>query len=153
MSSFDPKAYATSQIQNALRYYKSDLEAIPEDQFCASPGGCARAPVDFTYEVAFVNRRIAGRLRGDEMAPMPFEGWMVAPEDQRHKARSIAEFEASMNEVAAALGDDVHRTIVTPDRTTTALELALFCALHVMYHDAQLNYFQALKGDDAMHWE
>lgn len=153
MSTFDAKAYATAQVENALRFYKSDLEAIPESEFCASPGGSARAPVDFTYEVSFVNRRLASRLRGDDLPPMQFEGWMMAPEDQRSKAASIADFESSMNEVLAALGDDVHRPIVTPDRTTTAMEMALFCALHVMYHDAQLNYFQALKGDDKMHWD
>ncbi|HRI44478.1 MAG TPA: DinB family protein [Fimbriimonadaceae bacterium] len=153
MPTFDAKAYATAQVENALKFYRADLEAIAEEDFCASPGGSARAPIDFTYEVSFVNRRLAGRLRGDEMPAMHFEGWMMAPEDHRSKAASIADFESSMNEVLAALGDDVHRPIVTPDRTTTAMEMALFCALHVMYHDAQLNYFQALKGDDKMHWD
>ena len=31
-------------------------------------------------------------------------------------------------------------------------DLAQMAALNTMYHDGQLNYFQALHGDGEMHW-
>lgn len=150
--SFDHKGYATTQLTNAKGYYLSDLQAMNEDDLLGKEGE-ARSPIDFTYEVVIVNRRIASRMRGENPEPMKFEGWMVAPADFRNKDRAIKEFDESAQEMIDAVGDDPLRTVQMPDRTTTAFELANFGALHMMYHDAQLNYIQALKGDMAMHWE
>ena len=156
MPDFDSRAYALTQVTDAGNFYRKDLDALSDEAILGSPGGEARSPIDFTYEVAMINRRIAARLRGEDVPPMPeIEGWMVAPPEWRAggKAKTVAEFDASMKDVIDAIGDDVSRPLVTPARTTTAFEVALFCGLHVMYHDAQLNYVQALNGDSAMHWD
>lgn len=150
---FDATAYATAQVTNAGNYYLGDLKAISEEDLLNSPAGQARAPIDFTYEVVLINRRIASRLRGETPPPMTFEGWMVAPEEFRSKEAAVREMESSVKEIVDAIGTDVMRTIVTPERESTAFEMANFGALHIMYHDAQLNYLQSMKGDMAMHWD
>lgn len=150
---FDPTAYATAQVTNAGNYYLGDLKAISEEDLLKSPAGQARAPIDFTYEVVLINRRIATRLRGETPPPMSFEGWTVAPDEFRSKEAAVREMEASVKEMVDAIGTDAMRTIVMPDRESTAFEVANFGALHIMYHDAQLNYLQSMKGDMEMHWE
>lgn len=153
MPEFDHRAYAESQLAGARNFFRSDVEALDEAAIINSPGGKARPPIDFIYEIVLINRRIASRLRGEQVAPMDrHDEWIVAPAEFRTKATAMAEFDASMQEVIDALGTDVLRPIQMPDKQTTAFELALFCGLHAMYHDAQLNYVQCLGGDSAMHW-
>jgi uncharacterized damage-inducible protein DinB len=37
-------------------------------------------------------------------------------------------------------------------RPMTRFEIAELPAMHMMYHDGQLNYIQTLHGDDQIHW-
>lgn len=153
MPDFDHKTYLFDQLQQARSAYILDLEALTEAELVAPVKGTARTPFDFTYEVIVVNNRFAERLRGEDPGAWPFgEGWAVAPPEYRNKPRALEDFQSSMEAVRQALGDDLYRTISTPSGNTTPYELGLFCALHVMYHDAQLNYIQELSGDMKMHW-
>jgi hypothetical protein len=115
-----------------------------------------RSPYDFVFETAFVNRRFAKLMRGEELEPWPFKTWATAPAEYCEKAAAAADLNASFDEVAAAWDslsdDDVTREVKTRTGTSTAFELALSAISHGSYHDGQLNYIQTLTGDSAIHW-
>ena len=154
---YDFKKKATEAFSGAKKRYLDDLSAMSEELLTKSPGGCARTPADFTYEVNIINRRIAKRLRGEDPGPFKFEGWMKAPEDQNSKQTIVREFESTTKEIEDALAnvpeDEMLRTIQLPNDTTTPYDLVTFCAMHIGYHCAQLNYLQTLHDDGEMHWK
>lgn len=151
------KAHIATRISVALDEYVKDLQALDEPSLAKPPGGVARSPYDFTYEVAFVNRRIATRLRGGVPEKFAQEGWIVAPEQFRSKDALIKEIQESTTAVLDAWNalpeSQAFESIATPSGETNAVALASMCATHMSYHDAQLNYLQALLGDDELHWE
>ena len=49
--------------------------------------------------------------------------------------------------------DDLQAKVTAPwGQEMSKYDLAQMAALNTMYHDGQLNYFQALHGDGVMHW-
>src|SRR5512147_753859 len=95
------KDFLAERMTSAARLYVQDLEALDESMLAHSPGGAARGPYDFTYEVVFVQRRIAKRLRGEDPGPASFEGWMTAPDEFMDKARAMAEVKSTVDEIVA----------------------------------------------------
>ena len=130
---------------------------MDEPTLLSSPGGVARVPIDFTYEVVVVNRRVLARLKNEDPGPFDSSGWMVAPEDFRNKRAAIDGIRESTNAVLEAWDalpeGDINKSIPLESGETTALKAASMCATHLVYHDAQLNFVQSLAGDDEMHWQ
>jgi len=153
----DLKASMAESLERVLRLYIKDLEAIDDVRLRQSLGGTARKPIDFTYEVALVNRRIAARMRGEDPGPFDADGWITAPDEFTGKAEAIAELSASGQEVLDAwnaLGEDgLSQEIVTPGGSSNPFKMMMMAVTHTNYHDAQLNYVQSLLGDDEMHWD
>lgn len=149
----DLKQHIRSRIANAGKFYAQDLAAMAHDRLAASPGGKARSPYDFTYEVVVVNERIACRLRGEEPPPEDgTEGWIKAPPEFCDPERARQRLEESTAGVLAAWdGLPVERLGETAG-SMTCLDLGSLCATHMMYHDAQLNMLQAIDGDAEVHW-
>ena len=56
------KSFLRDRIAKGCNRYIDDLEAMPEEMLARSPGGSARTPYDFTYEIVYVNRRLTKRL-------------------------------------------------------------------------------------------
>ncbi|MBI1333150.1 MAG: hypothetical protein GC165_09750 [Armatimonadetes bacterium] len=151
------KAFITKQLGFARDSYLQDLESMSESDLLNGMGGSERKPIDFSYEVAFVNRRFATRIQGGTPDPWPEGGWMLAPESFRTKQAAIDGVREGTNALIAAWeatpAEEMARVIPLPTGDTSPLDLAFSCCWHNGYHDAQLNYLQELKGDMAMHWE
>ncbi len=148
---------AVKAIEQASKVYLNDLEAMTERQLLESAGGNARVPVDFTFEVALINRRIAARLAGQEPPAMPeVDGWLVAPDELRSKQGISLYLKSAceeLTEAAKAIPEaESGKMVGTPGSERPAFALAQFAAMHTMYHDAQLNFIQSLNGDLEMHW-
>jgi hypothetical protein len=152
----DLKAFAITKVEDARNYYRQDLDALPDEAFDRSPGGVARTPAHFTYEIVCVNSRFTKRIRGEDPGPFSTDLWANTPDEFRSKAGGLDAFLKSMDEFIEALNavpaDEVLRQIEVPSGVTSPYDLALFCASHVNYHDGQLNYIQALNGDADVHW-
>ncbi len=152
-----PMQAAIHGMESAAKNYSQDLDAMSDDQILTSAGGTARKPVDFTYEVALINRRLAARLAKTEPPAAP-EGddWWVAPEELQTKDAISQYFKASCEELleaAKGMSEEDATVLVTfhggekPSHT-----MVTFAAMHTMYHDAQLNFIQSLAGDSSVHW-
>lgn len=156
ITQYDFKSKAQEAFKHSKDHYLDDLNAMSEEALTTCPGGCARTPADFTYEIIVINKRIAKRLRGEDPGPFAFEGWMKAPEGY-DKATIINEFTTTCEEIETALAavpqDEMLRTIQLPNDTTTPYDIVRFTAYHIGYHDAQLNYIQSLANDGEMHWK
>ena len=151
------KDFFTKEIQSVRDFYVKDLESMSHEQLGKAGGGSSRTPYDFTYETIFVNKRVAQRLRGETPATVADDdGWMTAPTEFRDKEKAVNGFRDSMDDILKALGsaDDskMLETIETPAGERTLMNFAYFACIHNMYHDAQLNYLQAIHGDDKVHW-
>lgn len=153
---FDLKSYAIKQVEDVRDRYLQDLDAIPAEAFDTSPGGAARTPAHFTYEIVCVNSRFLKRLKGEDPGPFSTDMWATTPDEFRTKEAAVAGFTDSMNQVVSAVNaipdGEMLREIPVANGSTNPYDLALFCASHVNYHDGQLNYIQALSGDAAIHW-
>lgn len=152
-----PMQSAISGIEQSTGFYARDLEALTEEQILSCAGGVSRKPVDFTYEVALVNKRIAARFRGIEPPVWPqSEGFVCAPDELLSKAaicEYMANATAELLDAARSLSEEDGAKLIGPeDRQEPAYAMAYFTVMHTMYHDAQLNFVQSLAGDGAMHW-
>lgn len=151
------KDYMRGRLETARDFYVKDLQALLDAQMGTPSAGAARTPYDFTYEVTMINHRIAKRLRGEDPGEFARDGWMKAPAEACHKQTCIERYQASMDDLIDAFSavpeGDMHKVIPLPSGETSPLDLAYFMAMHNTYHDAQLNYIQALNGDSTMHWQ
>jgi uncharacterized damage-inducible protein DinB len=152
----DLKSYSKQNLEDARDRYLEDLAAIPDHAFDASPAGAARSAAHFTYEIVCVNRRLATRMRGEDPGPFNPTLWETTPDEYRSRSLATQAFSESTQEFLDVLesipAEQMEREIPTPSGTTTPFDLAMFCAMHVNYHDGQLNYIQAIHGDASIHW-
>lgn len=152
------KAHFEQNLTWSRDAYIRDIEELSEATFKEGAGPNARKPIDFTYEVSYVNRRFATRLRGEDPGPWPVADgeWMTAPAGFDSKEIAVKAVRESMDELLEAFkavpADEITKSIPLPNGETSALDLASSCYMHNAYHDAQLNYVQSLSGDMAMHW-
>lgn len=153
------KEHLGKGIKEAGEAFVRDLDAMPQEVLEKSPGGVARAPFDYSYEIALINRRITKRLRGEDPGPWQFADvkWVRADSEYRDKNKMLELVKQSFEDLLAAWDDfdeaNLQTPIQLPKGETTALELATMAFSHCVYHDGQLNYAQSISGDDEMHWQ
>lgn len=157
MDQLDLKEYTLKNLDKSTACYVQDLEAMSDEACTNKPNGVGRSAIDYTYEVTFVNRMLATRMRGEEPPEWPWnDGWAVAPEGYTRQ-QAIDDLKQSSEELKSLIQNMDESQLRTqtemPDgRVTSPFERANFAALHMMYHDAQLNYCQAMNGDLEIHW-
>jgi len=143
-------------LEGALDRYRKDLAAIPEEKFAGCPGGAARSAADFTVECTSINLHMAGLLRGETPAPLPRGEWTRATPELQEKTLCLQEFETAASQLIDAFDalaeEDLGKPVGGQFSSMSHIELAHFAAVHINYHDGQLNYIQAFLGDDAIHW-
>jgi hypothetical protein len=151
-----PMESAVKAASHAVSVYLRDLEVLSEEQLLTSAGGSARTAVDFTFETAMVNLRIAARLRNQEPPAEPEGEWWVAPEELQSKSAIIQYFKDAGEDLLGAAQaipeEEGGKLVGAPGSERPAFALVQFASMHTMYHDAQLNFIQSLSGDLAMHW-
>lgn len=156
-SNMDLRTHIAQRIENAKKFYVKDLESSTHEFLARSPGGKARSVYDFTYEVVKVNEMFVGRLTGETIpSGLPDEGWATAPAEFCNKETCIAAVNRTMDACLEAWNALPEEKLTTPQQGEngefTCLGIASMVATHAMYHDAQINYLQALAGDEEVHW-
>lgn len=152
------KKHLRDSFETNIAFYIRDLESMTHEQLDSGCGGSSRSPYDFTYELVVVHRRIEARLAGRDPGPYPgADGWISAPAEFRSPEAAIREVRESADAVMKACDavstDDFEKEIPIPTGTTSAADLMSLASVHATYHDAQLNYIQAIHGDAGMHWQ
>jgi len=151
------RATVRQSIERSGKRFLQDADAISDDKFAVSPGGTARSAADFTYECTILNHRFAGILRGETPAASKNDGWLTATGEATVKSTALAAFKVSSDDLLAAFDllkdEELDKLVPGLGGPIPAYAFALFAGAHVNYHDGQLNYIQALNGDDEMHWK
>jgi hypothetical protein len=149
------RAFLTRFLTDATEVFLKDLAATPEDKLGVSPGGVARAPYDFIMECAGFTRSVAASARGEE-PKWPSEETKAAMRARMTPAEAARIIRCSSDELLEAWQDlpeaELGRMVPAFGEETQLCEMVGHVASHLMYHDAQLCYVQALSGDGKMHW-
>ena len=157
MPALDLRAQLRGGTERAKGLLVKDLNAIAEDKLEETPGGVARNATHIVAECAAVNATVAKFLATGEFA---------SPSDEERKAYFAAHttkesvlnvLEQNTQALLSAidgLDEDTLGDIIpeTPLGPMSRFGVAQIAAMHMMYHDGQLNYIQSLHGDDKMHW-
>lgn len=148
--------FAAKSLERIRGQYRVDIAALSDAQLLGENQKAGRRPVDFVYEVALVNTRIANRLESIAVAPMS-EDWTTAPDEMLSREAIVKclddSFEQLVSAIRAIPESEADKPIPTPSGDTPAFQLVIFAAMHCTYHDGQLNLIQALGGDMEWHWE
>jgi len=156
-TNFSTRASVAEWIRQVGQMYNKDLAAISDEQFKSSFAGKARTAQDFTSEIVGMNFMVA-RIISGELVSMPSDEEQKAFRDSFTSTSFAQEkITESTNALAAALealsdeqlGEEVNAPWGMP---ITKFGFANLQAGHIWYHDGQLNYIQALNGDEAIHW-
>jgi hypothetical protein len=154
----DLKKILTNQLEQVVKGYVSDFGHIPEDKRNVVPMGKARTPHDFTVECVGFNKWAARTIRGEPADPSKKEERQAFLDSLSTSELAINALNQSVAEITTALSnltdEDLAREITMPWGSPAALcEAPITAAFHMAYHMGQINYIQALYGDDQMHWE
>ena len=146
------KAFISERLANLKKIFLNDFAELSEGQRSLSPGGTARTANDMAFEIAYFNRRLAKRIRNEEVEVYPYEGWIKAP-----AGYAGADLESSFDDLMQAWEqlppEDLLREIPLATEISNPLDLIFMAIMHGGYHDGQLNYIQTLHGDSAPHWQ
>jgi len=154
--SLDSKGIATRILNQAARFIRVDLNALPEQIFSRKFGDKTRTVADLVYATILVNDHVRMTIAGETPFKWPDVQWVTAPKDFQTKAEVINGFEKSIQKLLETVEKftpaQLEETIQTEDGATTRFERCQFMALHMWYHSGQLNYIQTMLGDDVFHW-
>ena len=153
---FTLKEIARKNLASAVKEFGEDLAALPETAFGHHFGGKTRTVADIVYEVVLVNDHIGMVLRGEEPFAWPAGDWITAPAEFQAKDVVLERFRASSQVLLATLEgfseEELRGMIQMESGERTRFQRFEFMTWHLAYHSGQLNFIQALLGDDKMHW-
>jgi len=158
MSTFSPKQHLTGTIQFVHSLLVKDMNAVSADKANVAPAPNTRPALSLIAECASVNALIASRIETgampERLAPDARKAFL-ATFDTPEKALAYLD-EATKHLVHAIETCDESKfgdPVMTPlGVEMTIFGLAEFAAMHMMYHDGQVNYTHLLHGDTEMHW-
>lgn len=152
------KEAALKNFTSAHEILVKDINALPEEAMTKNWGGKSRTVADIIYEIVQVNAHLGATIRGDDPGPWPFEmgTWITAPADGQSKEAIVASLTAINEKLIADIErfseEEMAADVTTEHSTAPRVDRYRFLAMHMMYHSGQLNFMQAMLGDDGWHW-
>jgi hypothetical protein len=151
------KTFLANFVEKMGSAYANDFNHIPAEKQLESPMGVARTATIFTAECAAFNRWITQIIAGEAV---------VMPDAEARKAyydafdtgeKAVQELNSSVAELTATIRgcdeDAMGSTVTMPWGAPMMLAEAIhMAAVHMAYHEGQLNYIQSLYGDGESHW-
>ena len=156
MAELDLAAQLRATTERAYSNLVNDLNALDEEKASGSPNAALRPAIKVVAECGSVNGLLAELVRtGTATRPSPEEREAYYASITT-RAEALAELEKGTQKLYAAIDaiapDRWGETVPTPLGSMTVMGAASFAALHMMYHDGQINHLHMLHGDTEMHW-
>ncbi len=153
----NPKAYMSQWLDTLVQMYSVDIEAIPDDKWTMTFGGCTRPASDLTVDalglLKWTTETFAGPVDPNRMESLRNELNMTCATRAGAKAELQKSAEAFKAALEAASEDQLSSMITAPWGMDAPLFAIVQVAVnHLWYHDGQLNYVHCLLGDDKVHW-
>ena len=156
MTQVDLAAHLRATTETAYRNLVNDLNALDEDKAGGSPNDALRPAIKLVAECAAVNRALASLLATGAAVSPSAEERAAYFASITTRAEALAALESGTQELYTAIdgvgADRWGETVQGFFGPATLLATAGFAALHMMYHDGQINQFHLLHGDTEMHW-
>lgn len=157
MAELDLAVHLRATTERAYNNLVNDLNALDEEKASGSPNVALRPAIKVVAECGAVNGTLAEMLAtGTATMPSPDERTEYYAAITT-RAEALAELEEGTQKLYAAIDgvapDRWGETVQTMLGPMTLLAAAGFAALHMMYHDGQINSLHLLHGDAEMHWE
>lgn len=154
----DYKGQLVGWIHGLTGMLVADINALPEEALTKSFGGVTRPTNELIADAIGLANWITGHLTGNPGGGIGEEDYIKAfTAKMATKDAAIAEVKrvcgAFADAVAAASDDTLNTVITTPwGMESSIYSLSHIAASHIWYHDGQINYIQALNGDEKVHW-
>lgn len=153
----DARGYLKGWLQGLENMYSADVNAIPEDKWTATFGGCTRSASALTADAISLLVWTAKAMNGNPPSGDYSEFMTRLDQECSTREGAIARLKSAIADFNSALtsaGDDTLNKTVTPPWHMDAplFMVAQVAVSHVWYHDGQLNYIHCLLGDDKIHW-
>ena len=154
------KDATVGQLSMIKMFYLKDLGSLTDDQLMSKPNGCARRPIDFSYEVVSVNRGILGMLKqepaDESRAEEEKDGiWTAAPAGYT-RAQLEADLSDSMDAIITYISNSTEEQLLAKIPSwfgeVPMFSFAMFAGTHTNYHGAQVSYVAQMGGDMENHW-
>ena len=157
MAELDISADLRATTERAYNNLVNDLNALDEDKAVGTPNAALRPAIKVVAECASVNGLLASLVTTGTASMPPPEAREAYFAGITTRAEALAELEKGTQKlyeaIAAVTPDRWGETVQTPLGPMTVMGAAGFAALHMMYHDGQINYVHLLHGDTEMHWK
>ena len=157
MTELNLNAHLRLTTETACSKLVNDISALDEDKAAGSPDPALRPAIKLLAECGSVNGLLATLVAtGQAEMPTPEQREaFYASITTRAEALTVlqdgtAKLYAAIDATPAETWGD---TISGPFGPWTRLSAAEFAALHMMYHDGQVNSVHLLHGDTEMHWK
>jgi len=151
----DLKAHLKSQITLARTRLVNDLVAL-KDKSIEPFGGSARAATDLVVECGMINERIAGVLMGGKWVRPTLESQEAVYTENRSIEAATTYLEQATEALIATI--DAFPSSRWGEKTdvlgreTTLFAFTELAAMHMNYHDGQLNLLHLLYNDKNVYW-
>jgi len=154
------KDATVGQLSMIKSFYLKDLASVTDEQLMSKPNGCARRPIDFSYEVVNVNQGILGMLKQQPADETRAEGekdgiWTAAPAGYT-RAQLETDLTSSMDAIIEFVSSSTEEQLLAKIPSwfgeVPMFSFAMFAGTHTNYHNAQLAYVAQMGGDLDNHW-
>lgn len=157
MTALQPKQHLKGFTERVKGLLANDLNALPEDKRSQCPGGCAKTPLSVVVECGMVNGFVAAYLTTGSTERMPPEEREAFMNSFDTAEKALDYLETQTQKLYAAFDSLDENTLGEMSdfpfgRPMSRMAIAELPAIHMMYHDGQLNYVQTLYGDKEIHW-
>jgi hypothetical protein len=153
----DARGYLAGWLKGLTSMYAADINAIPDDKWTATFGGCTRAPNVLTADAISMLQWCTEALKGNLVSDS--EGTMLKALEAEISTKGSAiakltEAAGAFTEALTSASDEtLNAEVMAPWGMPAPLyTLAQIAVSHIWYHDGQLNYIQCLLGDEKVHW-
>ena len=153
----EPRSMLTNWLQGLVHMFKTDINAIPEEKWTATFGGCTRSCSEIAEDtIGFLFWAMLAIEQGGTPSIDEAKKNMLT-EACKTRAGATEMFDKASSGLSAAITNASDETL---QKTATApwgmdaplYSFAQIAISHIWYHDGQLNYVQCLLGDPAYHW-
>ena len=153
----DARTYLNGWLGALVQMYTADINAIPDEKWTESSGGCARCPGELTADTVALLNWTTEALKGNVVAAGEDYLNDQAKANCDTKAKGAGALAAAATDFQAALAGAEDGALNASVMAPWGMEAPLFmlaqiAVSHVWYHDGQLNLIQCQLGDDKVHW-
>lgn len=153
----DARGYLIGWLKGVTSMYAADVNAIPDDKWTATFGGCTRPANELTADAISLLLWVTEACNGNVTNDSEGELMKALTTECSTKAVAIAKLTEASDAMAAALAtasDETLNSVVMPpwQMESPLFIIAQVAVSHIWYHDGQLNYIHCLLGDGKVHW-